>query len=241
MSQTDESVILQYIRDNYKTPEKVMSFLCVNPAECTFLTIFRSDHPELHFLTAEEIISSSKHVYATNGRNLQNTMIFIETELREYYKILFDIWICFKFAIIEYVDNQGDTKTKLERTIMDYLPSQLITLLYNPLFDIFYGAIGQFSDTTMTNRVIQENVSDIVLLYSTNIEANGNSASPDWFFLTPSFVWSPDASNLPYDPDNPKLKLSAKAGTETLANNKEAALNFAILFIIIFLIILLFN
>ena len=166
MSQTDESVILQYIRDNYKTPEKVMSFLCVNPAECTFLTIFRSDHPELHFLTAEEIISSSKHVYATNGRNLQNTMIFIETELREYYKILFDIWICFKFAIIQQVDDQREIKMELERTIMDYLPSQLITLLYNPLFDIFYGAIGQFSDTTMTNRVIQENVSDIVLLYS---------------------------------------------------------------------------
>ena len=89
MSQKDESVILKYIRENYKPPEQVMSFLCVNPAECMFLTIFTSDHPEpnLHFLTAREIISSSNSLYDKNGRNLQETIVFIEIKLREYYKI----------------------------------------------------------------------------------------------------------------------------------------------------------
>jgi len=70
---SDENIILQYIKDNYKTPETAVSFLCVNPAECMFLTIFREDHKKLHFLTAEEIISSSNRLYHTNSRNLQSS------------------------------------------------------------------------------------------------------------------------------------------------------------------------
>ena len=83
MSQSDDRTIInKYIKDTYRTPSNVMRFLCVTRMECQFLDIFRHDHPELHFLTADDISALSHNYYIENGNNLQETLTFIESKIK---------------------------------------------------------------------------------------------------------------------------------------------------------------
>jgi hypothetical protein len=173
MSQNHEAVIDKYIRDNYLSPKATVSFLCLHPAESTFLDIFTDGNPGLPFLTEDNLRGLSHDNYLTNGDNLQLTLDFIKMKLREYYNFIYDIWICFKFAIIIQIPDGTTDPGIIQKTINDYLPAQLINLLYY-LFDIFYNILTltfppdtDDDDITVTKRgMIQKNVVYFVLLYS---------------------------------------------------------------------------
>jgi hypothetical protein len=165
MSQSHEAIINKYVENNYLTPPQIVSLLCAGPAECTFLDIFREDNPGLHFLTAQDILALSHEYYLTNGNNLQETLHFIQSELKKYYKFVFDVWICFKFT--ERIPNGTVDPEIIQRTMEDYLPSQLKKLLEYLFSEIFYDIIitPTWSETTK-KAMIQKNVTQIVLLYS---------------------------------------------------------------------------
>ena len=166
MSQSDDRTIInKYIKDTYRTPSNVMRFLCVNRMECQFLDIFRHDHPELHFLTADDISALSHNHYIENGNNLQETLTFVESKIKEYYNFLFNIWICFKFAIILQIPEKTREEQSVENTIIEYLPIRLTMLVYS-LFNLFYRTIiGSLSDE-LKSGTIQQHVTNIVSLYS---------------------------------------------------------------------------
>ena len=166
MSQSDDRTIInKYIKDTYRTPSNVMRFLCVNRMECQFLDIFRHDHPELHFLTADDISALSHNYYIENGNNLQETLTFVESKIKEYYNFLFNIWICFKFAIILQIPEKTREEQSVENTIIEYLPIRLTMLVYS-LFNLFYRTIiGSLSDE-LKSGTIQQHVTNIVSLYS---------------------------------------------------------------------------
>ena len=166
MSQSDDRTIInKYIKDTYRTPSNVMRFLCVNRMECQFLDIFRHDHPELHFLTADDISALSHNHYIENGNNLQETLTFVESKIKEYYNFLFNIWICFKFAIILQIPEKTREEQSVENTIIEYLPIRLTMLIYS-LFNLFYRTIiGSLSDE-LKSGTIQQHVTNIVSLYS---------------------------------------------------------------------------
>jgi hypothetical protein len=167
MSQNDEARIDKYIEDNYFNPKETVSLLCSGPAECTFLDVFTSSNPGLPFLTEEDLRALSHENYVTNGGNLQKTLEFIKMTLKKYYNFVFDIWICFRFTIIERIPDGITDPEIIQKTITDYLPGQLITLLYY-LFDsiFFYNTITlTFPDHTKRG-MIKTNVVDVVLLYS---------------------------------------------------------------------------
>jgi hypothetical protein len=163
MSQSDETTIKKYIDDNYITPPNVMLFLCASLGESFFLNVFRQDHPNLHILTADVIRSMSHNYYIENGNNLQQTLKFIESKLKEYYKFLFDIWICFKFTII--IPAEAKEEQIVEDTIIEYLPIKLTMLLYS-LFNLFYRKIIESSSDMSKSVTIQQEVTNIVSLYS---------------------------------------------------------------------------
>ena len=166
MSQSDHrTVINKYIDENYRTPSNVMIFLCVTPLECTFLDKFRGYNPKLHFLTADEIRSLSYEYHRENNNDLQKTLIFIELKLKNYYNFLFDIWICFKFAIIQHIPEEATDEKIVEDTIAKYFPIQLTILIY-ALFNIFYIMMIESSDDITRSVAIKERVTDIVSLYS---------------------------------------------------------------------------
>ena len=162
MSQSDDRTIInKYIKDTYRTPSNVMRFLCVNRMECQFLDIFRHDHPELHFLTADDISALSHNHYIENGNNLQETLTFVESKIKEYYNFLFNIWICFKFAIILQIPEKTREEQSVENTIIEYLPIRLTMLVYS-LFNLFYRTIiGSLSDE-LKSGTIQQHVTNIV-------------------------------------------------------------------------------
>ena len=166
MSQSDDRTIInKYIKDTYRTPSNVMRFLCVNRMECQFLDIFRHDHPELHFLTADDISALSHNYYIENGNNLQETLTFVESKIKEYYNFLFNIWICFKFAIILEIPEKTTEEQSVENTIIEYLPIRLTMLVYS-LFNLFYRTIiGSLSDE-LKSGTIQQHVTNIASLYS---------------------------------------------------------------------------
>jgi len=165
MSQSDETTIKKYIDENYITPPNVMRFLCANLGESFFLNVFRQDHPDLHILTADDIRSMSRNYYIENGNNLQQTLKFIESKLKEYYKFLFDIWISFKFTIIINIPAEATEEQIVEDTIIEYLPIKLTMLLYS-LFNLFYRKIIESSSDMSKSVTIQQEVTNIVSLYS---------------------------------------------------------------------------
>jgi hypothetical protein len=166
---SEASKIDKYIEDNYdnySTPEQIASLLCAGTTECMFLDIFRKANPGLYFLTAEDVRALSYENYLTNGFNLQLTLNFIQAELKKYYNFVFDIWICFKFTIIERIPDGTTDPQVIQRTITDYLPPQLVNLLYYLFDSIFYSTITRkFPDVTK-KAMIQKNVVNVVLLYS---------------------------------------------------------------------------
>jgi hypothetical protein len=163
---SDENIIENYIKENYITPQQIVSLLCLGPAECIFLDLFREDNPGLHFLTAEDIRALSHEYYLTNNNNLQETLKFIQSELKKYCKFVYDVWICFKFTIIEKIPDGSTDHQIIELNITEYLPAQLINLLYY-LFDfIFYSTIIRNFPYNTKKAMIQKNVTHIVLLYS---------------------------------------------------------------------------
>ena len=166
MSQNDENSIDKYIENNYITAEGVVLLLCAGPAECIFLDIFRRNNPGLSFITRDDIRALSHDYYMRNGNNLQQTLSFIQGELKKYYKVIFDIWICFKFTIIERIPDGTTDPQVIQNIITDYFPGQLIILL-SYLFDsIFYNTIIRRFAPESKKGMIQKNVVDIVLLYS---------------------------------------------------------------------------
>jgi hypothetical protein len=162
MSQSTEDIIYKFIKDNYLTSERVVSFLCVDPRERAFLDVFKTTNPRLYFLTIEDLLELSRK-YVTNN-NLQQTLKFIESKLKEYYNFVFNIWICFKFKIIEIIPDETTDPQIIQRSIKDFLPGQMITLLQY-LFDfVFYETI--IRPVGVKESTIQMNVVNIVLLYS---------------------------------------------------------------------------
>ena len=166
MSQNDEARIDKYIEDNYLNPKATVSLLCSGPAECTFLDIFTTTNPGLPFLTEEDLRALSHENYVTNGGNLQQTLEFIKITLKKYYNIVFDIWICFRFTIIERIPDGITDPEIIQKTIMDYLPGQLISLLYYLFDSIFYNTITRTFPDHTKRGMIKKNVVDVVLLYS---------------------------------------------------------------------------
>ena len=167
MSQSNQARIDNYIENNYLTPEQVVSFLCVSsPAEYTFLNIFRHSNPDLYFLTAEDLRALSYEHYLTNGNNLQLTLNFIKGELKKYYNFVFDIWICYKFTIIERIPDRTTGPQIIQRIIEDYLPAQLINLLHYLFDSIFFATLTRTFPDATKKGMIHKNVVDIVLLYS---------------------------------------------------------------------------
>ena len=161
-----EARIDKYIEDNYLTPKQVVSLLCVGPAECTFLDVFRDTNPGLYFLTVEDLRALSYENYLTNGNNLQETLNSIQAELKKYYNFVFDIWICFKFTIIERIPDGTTDPQIIQRTIIDFLPAQLINLLYYLFDSIFFSTVTRSFPDATKKGMIQKNVVNIVLLYS---------------------------------------------------------------------------
>ena len=162
MSQSTEDIIYKFIKDNYLTSEQVVSFLCVDPRECAFLDVFKTTNPRLYFLTVEDLLGLSRN-YVTNN-NLQETLNFIKEELKKYYNFVFNIWICFKFKIIEIIPDKTTDPQIIQTSIEDFLPGQMITLLQY-LFDfVFYETI--IRPVGVKESMIQMNVVNIVLLYS---------------------------------------------------------------------------
>ena len=72
MSQGDQAIIDGYIKDNYLNPQVTVSLLCSDP-------VAFSQYP---FLTKEHLRTLS-YENRTNGSNLQETLVFIETELKK--------------------------------------------------------------------------------------------------------------------------------------------------------------
>ena len=166
MSQNDEARIDKYIEDNYLNPQVTVSLLCSGPAECTFLDIFRQHNPDLPFLTEEDLRAVSHDYYLRNGNNLQETLVYIETELKKYYNFVFNTWIIFRFEIIQHVPDGSTDPQIIETTMLDYLPGQLVNLLYYIFDSIFYDILNlKFKDSDKRS-MIQKNVVDTVLLYS---------------------------------------------------------------------------
>ena len=166
MSQGDEARIDKYIEDNYLNPQVTVSLLCSGPAECTFLDIFRQHNPDLPFLTEEDLRAVSHDYYLRNGNNLQETLVFIETELKKYYNYVFNVWIIFRFEIIQDVPDGSTDPQIIETMMINYLPGQLVNLLFYIFNSIFYDILNlKFKDSDKRS-MIQKNVVDTVLLYS---------------------------------------------------------------------------
>lgn len=165
-SQNDEVEIQKYIIHAYLDPIATVRILCFG-VEYTFLDIFRRSNPALPFLTHKDLLELSlKYHHETSGGNLQETLKFIKIQLNEYYNFIFDIWICFRFKIIERIDD-GITDPKIIKdTIIEHLHAQLITLL-NYLFDsIFYITVTRNISNSVKESMIKKNVVETVLLYS---------------------------------------------------------------------------
>lgn len=165
-SQNDEVEIQKYIIHAYLDPIATVQILCFG-MEYTFLDIFRRSNPALPFLTHKDLLELSlRYHHETSGGNLQETLKFIKMQLNEYYNFIFDIWICFRFKIIERIDD-GITDPKIIKDIIiEHLHAQLRTLL-NYLFDsIFYITVTRNISNSVKESMIKKNVVETVLLYS---------------------------------------------------------------------------
>ena len=163
-----EKHIKDYISKRYFTPSVALQLLCSGVDEHTFFDLFKKRHPDLYFLTTEDLIGLSHEHYLKSvslDKTLDKTFEFIDIQLKDYYNSIFNIYICFRFSIIHFISAKCTTII-VDRTIKANLPEQLILLLYY-LFDTFYGIMINPTFPPSTKKVMIYNaVESFVLLYS---------------------------------------------------------------------------
>lgn len=106
--QNIEKRIQEYISERYFTPSDTLQLLCSGIDEHNFFDKFKTKNPGLTFLTIEDLNGLSHEYYLTNGSlslSLDKTFEFINVKLKDYYNSIFNIYICFRFSIIDFIIN----------------------------------------------------------------------------------------------------------------------------------------